>query len=243
MERVFLVHTDGQEVCNVDGIGLLLLRVILFYFVILLSMRLMGKREIGQLSIFDLVVSIMIAEVSAMSLEDPSAPMTAGLIIIGALVLMQIGMSWLTLKSIALRNLIEGRPTLIIANGKIRDDEMRRTRYSMSDLMTQLREKNIATVADVEFAMLETTGKLSVFPKAAKQPVTPSDLGVVTPRTSLPLPLIVDGQVLDGNLEKIGKTRFWLRGELEKYGYSDLKKIFYCSIDNPGEIWFDPKDD
>ncbi|MGB8954294.1 MAG: DUF421 domain-containing protein [Tumebacillaceae bacterium] len=226
-----------------NGIGLLLLRVILFYFVILLSMRLMGKREIGQLSIFDLVVSIMIAEVSAMSLEGPSAPVLEGLIIIAALVFMQIGMSWLTLKSITLRYLIEGRPTLIIANGKIRDDEMRRTRYSMSDLMTQLREKNIATVADVEFAVLETTGKLSVFPKAEKQPVTPSDLGIVTPRTSLPLPLIVDGQVLDGNLEKIGKTRFWLRGELEKYGYSDLKRIFYCSIDNQGEIWFDPKED
>ena len=243
MEGVFLVHTDGQEVCIVENIGLLLLRVVLFYFVIMLSMRLMGKREIGQLSIFDLVVSIMIAEVSAMSLESADAPVVDGLIIIASLVFMQIGMSWLTLKSVTMRFLIEGRPTLIISNGQIRDREMQRTRYSMSDLMTQLREKNIASVADVEFAVLETTGKLSVFPKAEKQPVTAGDLSIPTPRTVLPLPLIVDGTVLDGNLERIGKTRFWLRGELEKHGYSDLKKIFYCSIDNQGELWFDPKDE
>ena len=225
-----------------DGMGPLLLRVVLFYFIILLSMRLMGKREIGQLSIFDLVVSIMIAEVSAMSLEDPQASPMKGVIIVASLVVMQIAMSWLTLKSITLRSIIEGKPTLIIANGEINDGEMRRTRYSMSDLMTQLREKNIASVSDVEFAILETTGKLSVFPKAEKQPVTPKDLGITVPRTGLPMPLIVDGYVMDENLERIGKTRFWLKGELQKYGYGDFKKIFYCSIDNQGELYFDPKE-
>lgn len=220
----------------------LLFRTLLFYFIILLSMRLMGKREIGQLSIFDLVVSIMIAEVSAMSLEDPGVPFSRGVFIVALLVLMQIGMSWLTLKSVTARNIVEGKPTLIIANGKINDAEMRRTRYSLSDLMTQLREKDIATVGDVEFAILETTGKLSVFPKAEKRPVTPEDMGLSVPRTGLPLPLIVDGFVMDGNLEKIGKTRFWLRTELQKYGYKDSKKIFYCSIDNQGKLFFDPKD-
>lgn len=225
-----------------DSFGGLFVRVIFFYFVILVSMRLMGKREIGQLSIFDLVVSIMIAEVSAMSLEDPSVPFSRGVFIVGLLVLLQIVMSWLTLKSVTLRSLMEGKPTLIIANGKIRDSEMRRTRYSMSDLMTQLREKDIASVGDVEFAILETTGKLSVFPKATKRPVTPEDMGLFVPRTGLPLPLIVDGYVMDGNLEKIGKTRFWLRNELQQYGYKDFKKIFYCSIDNQGKLFFDPKD-
>ncbi|MGZ4033015.1 MAG: DUF421 domain-containing protein [Tumebacillaceae bacterium] len=220
----------------------LFVRVIFFYFVILVSMRLMGKREIGQLSIFDLVVSIMIAEVSAMSLEDPTVPFSRGVFIVGLLVLLQIVMSWLTLKSVTLRSLVEGKPTLIIANGKIKDAEMRRTRYSMSDLMTQLREKDIATVGDVEFAILETTGKLSVFPKAEKRPVTPEDMGLSVPRTGLPLPLIVDGAVLDDNLEKIGKTRFWLRNELQQYGYKDFKKIFYCSVDNQGKLFFDPKD-
>jgi uncharacterized membrane protein YcaP (DUF421 family) len=225
-----------------ESLSGLIIRVVLFYFVILLSMRLMGKREIGQLSIFDLVVSVMIAEVSAMSLESSDASITRGLFIIGILILLQIGMSWLTLKSVTMRSLIEGQPTLIVSSGKIRDKEMRRTRYSMSDLMTQLREKNIASVADVEFAVLETTGKLSVFPKAEKNAVTPTDLGLVVPRTGLPLCLIVDGIVMDENLEKIGKTRMWLKTQLEKHGFRDFRKVFYCSVDNQGKFYVDPKD-
>ncbi|WP_232463409.1 DUF421 domain-containing protein [Tumebacillus avium] len=221
----------------------LLLRITLFYFVTLASMRLMGKREIGKLSIFDLVISIMIAEVSATALMDHEITIGEGMLIIGTLVLLQIGMSWLTLKSISLRNLVDGRPTLLIANGKIRDDEMRRTRYSLSDLMTQLRDKNVASVSDVEFAILETTGKLSVFPKAEKRPLTAEDIGLAVPRTGLPLPLIVDGYVMDENLEKIGKTRFWLKNELQKAGLREFKKVFYCSIDNQGQIYVDTYDD
>ncbi|WP_236588024.1 DUF421 domain-containing protein [Tumebacillus amylolyticus] len=225
-----------------EDLLLLVMRVVLFYFVILASMRLMGKREIGQLSVFDLVVSVMIAEVAAMSLESETMPIMRGVVIVSLLVVLQISMSWLTLKSVTLRSIVEGKPTLLISNGKIRDDEMRRTRYSLSDLMTQLREKDIAAVSDVEFAVLETTGKLSVFPKAEKRPVTPEDLGLQVPRTGLPLPLIVDGMVMDENLEKIGQTRFWLKGEMKKYGYSEFKKIFYCSIDNQGSLFVDPKE-
>lgn len=220
----------------------LVLRVILVYFITLVSMRLMGKREIGHLSIFDLVISVMIAEVSALALEEEEQSITKGVVIISCLVLLQVGSSWLTLKSITMRNLIDGQPTLIIANGKVRDREMRRTRYSMSDLMTQLRDKNIATVADVEFAILETTGKLSVFPKAEKLPLTPEDLNIQVVRTGLPLCLVIDGIVMDENLERIGKTRFWLKGEVEKHGYKDFKKLFYVSIDNRGRLYIDPKD-
>jgi uncharacterized membrane protein YcaP (DUF421 family) len=222
--------------------GGLALRIVLFYFVTLAAMRLMGKREIGKLSIFDLIISVMIAEVSATSLIDHQVTTSKGMFIIASLVVLQIIMSYLTLKSVTLRYLIEGRPTLIIANGEIRDDEMRRTRYSMSDLMTQLREKDIASVSDVEFAILETSGKLSVFPKAGKRALTPEDIGLSVPRTGLPLPLIVDGYVMDEHLEKIGKTRFWLKKELQKHGYNDIKKVFYCSIDNQGNLYTDPRD-
>ncbi|MFD2169357.1 DUF421 domain-containing protein [Tumebacillus lipolyticus] len=220
--------------------GGLILRIILFYFVTLASMRLMGKREIGKLSIFDLVISIMIAEVSAMSLADTDMTISTGLFIIVTLVLLQVLMSYLTLKSISLRSLLEGRPTLLIANGKIREDEMRRTRYSMSDLMTQLREKDVATVSDVEFAILETSGKLSVFAKASKRPVTPEDLGIIVPKTGLPLPLVVDGTVMDTNLERLGKDRDWLKRELRKQGYQQFQQVFYCAIDNQGSLFVDP---
>jgi uncharacterized membrane protein YcaP (DUF421 family) len=228
---------------HVNDMWGLLIRIIVFYFAVMVSMRLMGKREIGKLSIFDLIVSIMIAEVSANSLISVDDDMAEGLTIIGMLVVLQIIMSYITLKSITVRSLFEGQPTLIIANGKIRDGEMRRTRYSLSDLMTQLREKDIASIADVEFAILETTGKLSVFPKAERRAVTPEDLGISVPRTCLPLPVIVDGLVMDGNLENIGKTRKWLNDELKKYGVSKFGQVFYCEIDNRGDIHFDLRDE
>lgn len=221
----------------------LLIRTIFIYFYVLIAMRVMGKREIGKLSIFDLVVSIMIAEVSAVALEDPKAPLSRGMIIIAALVTLQILVSFITLKNQRIRGLVEGRPTVLIANGKINDAEMRRTRYSMSDLLTQLREKDIANVADVEFAILETSGKLTVFPKANKRQVTVEDLNLSVPRSNIPLPLIIDGQPIDKNIALTGKTRYWLKQELKKMGYHDFREIFFCSLDNQGQLFVDRKED
>ncbi|UOF92736.1 DUF421 domain-containing protein [Fodinisporobacter ferrooxydans] len=217
-------------------------KILLVYVFVLLGLRFMGKREIGKLSIFDLVISIMIAEVSAFSLEDKELALGKGLFIIGFLVILQIIMSFVSLKSQRIRDLIEGRPTVLIANGKINDREMKRTRYSMDDLMTQLREKNVMAVADVEFAILETSGKLSVFPKSGKRSVTVEDMNLTVAKTSLPIPLIIDGKVIHENLQKIEQTALWLNQEIQKQGYADVKKIFYCSIDNQGTLFIDPKD-
>jgi uncharacterized membrane protein YcaP (DUF421 family) len=220
----------------------LFLKIIFVYFFVLLGLRMMGKREIGKLSVFDLVISIMIAEVSAFTLEDKELALWKGTFIIGILVLMQIGVSFISLKSDRIRKLIEGRPTILIANGKINDQEMKRTRYSMDDLLTQMHEKNILSVADVEFAILETSGKLSVFPKAEKRPVNVEDLKLRVDKTSLPVPLIIDGKPLDANLQKMKQTKFWLKQEIKKYGYDDFRQIFYCSIDNKGMLFIDPLD-
>jgi len=219
----------------------LFLRVLFIYVYVLISLRLMGKREIGKLSVFDVVVSIMIAEVSALALEETSMPFWRTPFIIAVLVSLQIMLSFLSLNSKTLRDLIEGRPTILISGGRIDDGEMRRTRYSMSDLMTQLREKDLASVADVEFAILETTGKLSVFPKSEKRPVTRSDLHMPGERSSLPTPIIIDGKVLDKNLESLGKTRFWLKAEIRKQGCQNFKDVFFASVDGHGIIYVDRK--
>lgn len=204
-------------------------------------MRLMGKREIGKLSVFDLVVSIMIAEVAAVSL-DVEEPVWRGGVIVLILVSMQVFVAFISLKSHRLRELLEGRPTVIIRNGQIDDREMRKTRYSMSDLLTQLREKNIANVGDVEFAILETSGKLSVFPKAETRPVTREDMGISVARFDMPVALIVDGKPLDKNLQMINKDRFWLEEQIKYYGYDHMEQVFYCSIDHRGRLFFDLKD-
>lgn len=202
----------------------------------------MGKREIGKLSIFDLVVSIIIAEVSAMSLQDLRIPLWHGVFVTGILVLLQIGMSYLSLHNHRIHHLIEGKPTVLVANGEINDSEMKRTRYNMNDLLMQLREKNISTVADVEFAILETSGKLSVFPKAGQRPLTPDDMIISAKPTVMTTSLIVDGEIHDDKLASIHKSREWLKQQLIAQGYQSEKQVFYAGWD--GEtLYLDRLDD
>lgn len=209
----------------------LLFRTLFTYFFVLLSLRIMGKREIGKLSIFDLVVSIIIAEVSAMTLQDLKIPLWHGILVTGLLVMLQIGMSYLSLHNHRIHDLIEGKPTVLVANGEINDSEMKRTRYNMNDLLMQLREKNISTVADVEFAILETSGKLSVFPKAGQRPLTPDDLVMTAKPTVMATSLIVDGQIDDDKLAAVKRSRAWLQEQLVAQGYGSANEVFYASWD------------
>ncbi|MHB1628073.1 MAG: DUF421 domain-containing protein [Bacilli bacterium] len=212
-------------------IGILFTRTLFTYAFVFLALRIMGKREIGKLSVFDLVVSIMIAEISAMALQDLKIPVWHGAFIIGLLVLLQVGVSFLSLQSRRVHELVEGKPSVLVANGEINDSEMKRTRYSMSDLLVQLREKDVANVADVEFAILETSGKLSVFPKANKRPVTADDLGIAVKPTVVPTSLIVDGEVQYDKLVSVDKSPQWLLEQLTALGYDAPQDVFYAAWD------------
>ncbi|OZB90641.1 hypothetical protein CJP46_32350 [Paenibacillus sp. XY044] len=143
-------------------------RTVLMYFVIYLTLRIMGKREIGKLSIFDLVISIMIAEIGVFVLEDMSRPISDGLFPMATLVLIQITIAFLSLKSRKIRLLFEGKPAILVSGGKLNREEMRRHRYNLDDLLLQLRGRNIENVADVEFAILENSGQLTVIPKSKR---------------------------------------------------------------------------
>jgi uncharacterized membrane protein YcaP (DUF421 family) len=217
----------------------IILRTVFIYFFLLVIMRMMGKREIGKLSVFDLIVSFMIADLSAMAI-DSEKPMYIGIISILTLAIFQVLISYLSLKSKKIREWADGKPVVIVEKGKILDDQMAKARYNMDDLMVQLREKNIADVSDVEFAILETTGKLSVFPKEKKT----CEEGVHNSLRpfQMPVPLIIDGKVQDEGLRQIGKTRFWLKNEIQKQGYRDFKEIFYASVNSNGKLFIDRKD-
>lgn len=219
------------------------LRTIFIYFFVLLIMRLMGKREIGKLSVFDLVVSIMIAELAAISIEDTNVTLLRGMVPVIVLMLLQVSMSFLSLKSSKIRKVIEGTPSYLIKNGEIQEQEMAKHRYNIADLLLQLREKNVEKVTDVEHAILETSGKLSVILKEGKQPVTKEEAGVeLRGQHHLPVPLIIDGKVQDKRLEEIGQTRFWLKNEVQKQGYKDFKDIFFALYDvSNGELHIDRK--
>lgn len=197
----------------------ILIRTILIYALIVLIFRLMGKREIGELSILDLVVFIMIAEIAVVALEDIKAPLLPTLMPMFILLFIQLLLALLSLKSKKVRDLIDGRPTIIINDGKIDEQAMRSQRYNFDDLLLQLREKDIRNIADVEFAILETSGKLSVF---EKDPTT----------SGITMPLIIDGVIQEENLKKIEKTNLWLRQELKKQGCTNIKDISFCSYDD-----------
>ena len=192
----------------------LLYRTVVLYMAVLLAVRIMGKREVGELSAFDLVVAIMIAELAAMSMERINMPLHEGLVPIFTLVGLEILLSYLSLKSHTIRGLVDGAPSIVIANGKIVEKELRKLRYNVSDLIGQLREKDVANIADVEYAVLETSGELSVVLKSSKRPVTPEDLGLPTKYEGLPVPLIFDGLNHYTTVPSLRLAQAWLLPEV-----------------------------
>lgn len=221
----------------------IILRTIFIYFFILVIMRIMGKREIGKLSIFDLVVSIMIAELAVLSLENNRTPMLYSLLPIITLFLTQIAISFISLKSQKVRDIVDGKPSVIIEHGKIKEKEMKKQRYNLDDLLLQLRENKIHSINQVEFAILEPSGKLTVFPKPEEESVTRKDLGLEIKPFDMPVVLIKDGEVQEENLKKINKNLFWLKLELKKKTrHSQIKDISFCSIDSNGSWFIDYKD-
>lgn len=238
----------------VEHIAVVLFRTILMYALVFTVMRIMGKREIGELSIFDLVISIMIAEIAVFALEDIERPLYDGILPILMLLLIQIGIAYSSMKSRRLRLLFDGKPSVIVQNGEINQEEMRKQRYNIDDLLMQLRSQNVASVSDVEFAVLETSGQLSVFTKeqvkqgsstvksGKKREGDISSLISKIKFEALPLPLIVDGKVDDDNLARVGKTRFWLKNQIQNKGYLEFKDVFFCSIDHNGRLYINAKD-
>jgi uncharacterized membrane protein YcaP (DUF421 family) len=223
-------------------IMIVFLRTVLIYFVVFLVLRIMGKREVGKLSLFDLVISIMIAEIAVFVLEDSHKPLMEGLVPMGTLVLIQMLIAFITLKSRRIRLLFEGKPSLLIEKGLLNREEMKKQRYNLDDLLLQLRQQKVRDVADVEFAILEPTGKLSVIEKAMREGQRDKNEQSSKIRyEGLPLPLIMDGKVQDDQLEKLGQTRFWLKNQLQAKGVFDFKEVFFCSIDHRGHIFLNRK--
>ncbi|MGR3765176.1 DUF421 domain-containing protein [Rossellomorea sp. NS-SX7] len=206
--------------------GVIIIRTLFLYLLIIFIFRIMGKREIGELSILDLVVFIMIAEMAVLAIEEPGDPIIHTILPMGVMVLIQFVSAWFSLRSKSFREFVDGKPTVLIHNGKIDEIEMKKQRYNYDDLLLQLREKDVFNLAEVEFAVLEPSGSLSVLKKEKKS------------TGSLTLPLILDGQVQNNHLEMMGKTSFWLRKELRERGYKDISSISFCSFHN-GQFYID----
>lgn len=212
------------------------IRTAIVYLVVLFLMRIMGKREVGQLSLFDLVVAIMIAELAAIPLSDNKISLLHGIVPISALVLFEIILSYLTLKSLTARKIIEGTPSIIVEKGRLLEEEMRRLRYNIDDMISQMREQGVYNLEDIEYAILETDGKLSLILKASKRPVTPEDLGLQPAYEGLPIPLISDGKLLKENLALAEKSREWLEQNLRTQHNCSIADVLYATLDTKGKL-------
>ena len=232
-----------------DNLTMVLLRTLFSYFFLLILVRLMGKRELGKLSVFDVVISIMLAEMAALAIEDVDKPALRFYLPMLLIALLEVAFAYLSLKSKKFRDTVDGSADLIIENGQIREQAMRRNRLNMDDLMVHLRQKDVKNIADVEFALLEPTGQMSVFLKEQKEKITREDLSLLEkPQVGpvsykgLPIPLILDGKVRTEALSKIGQNQLWLKREIRKYGIKDIREVSFCSIDERGIMYLDKKD-
>lgn len=189
----------------------IIFRTLFFYFFIVFVYRVMGKREVGQLGIIDLIVSVLIAELVAISLDNTKTSIFMAIIPIILLVICQIVMALLSLNKKSVREMFDGKPSVVINNGKLQIKEMIKQRYNLDDLLTQLREENFKSISEVDYAILETSGKLSVFKKENSKKVT------------FPLPLIVEGKIEYDNLKLLNKDTTWLLNNLK----TDISNVFY----------------
>lgn len=220
-------------------------KTVFFYLLLLFLLRVTGKREIGSLNAIDLVGFIMISEAAIISIADGMIPFAVGV----TPVLLLSGMEWvfayLSLKDSRVRRLVEGEPSLLVSHGRVNERALRQLRFNLSDLMSELRYRNIANVADVEFAVLETSGKLSVVPRAGARNATPDDLKTLgltqadptatLPKPLLPATLVTDGEVDDEALQRAGRDRAWLDGELRRQGCG-VDEALLAVIDGQGQL-------
>ncbi len=195
----------------------IIFRTIFFYFVIIFAYKLMGKRELGELSLIDFVISTVLSQMIAISIENYKDPLLYTLVPLLLLVLLQILLAIITLKNKKIRTFIDGKESLIINKGILNIKEMIKQRYSLDDLLTQLRDKDIRSIDEVDYAILETGGKLSVFKKSDKD------------KKVFPLPLIVDGEIEYDNLYYINKEEGWLKNILNEKK-TKLEDVFYSFL-------------
>lgn len=212
------------------------IRTCILYLGALFVIRVMGKGELSKMDPFQLVVLFMIAELAALPIESTSISVITGLTALVTLLCLQVFFSIVTLKSPRLRNIISGKASVLIEKGQLNEKELKALRISIDDLSQQLRLKNFPSPADVDYAILEANGDLSVIPKPDKAPLSPKDVGMVMEEETIPIVLIADGFLYRSNLSKLGWNEDYFNKELSKRGISDIKDIFLCFADEKQDI-------
>lgn len=219
--------------------AIIFIRTVILYFTILFTMRLMGKRQLGEMELSEFIVAALTADLAATPLQDIGTPMINGIVPIITLFCFEILIAGLSLKSIKLRGLIFGRPGIIIKNGRISQSEMRANRFTTDELMQELREQGVNDITQIAYAVLETNGDLNVILKPEHQPLTPQSMNIAVEDTGYPHIIINEGRILDNNLRLLGRDRNWLKKLLAG---TDPEAVYLLTVSETGSIFLQEKE-
>ena len=234
----FIVNTNIGDIMDINFKELLDVseRAILSLITLFLITKMLGKKQVSQLSLFDYVIGISIGNFAAemtINLETNEINGILAVVLFGVFAYI---ISYLSMKSIVLRRFFMGTPTIVIEKGKILENNMKKIKLDVNELLEELRSQGYFSIGEVEYAMMEVSGDISVLPKSEYKPLTPLDINIKTSKSSLECIAIIDGKIMKNNLKEIGKNEYWLKKELKRQKYDDIAKILLCTIDNNMKI-------
>lgn len=218
---------------------IVLIRTIFLYSLVVLVMRLMGKRQIGQLQPYELAITIMLSDLACLPMQDTKLPLILGIIPIVTLLAIETTLSEIQLKSNVARKIIDGCPCTVIENGKINIKVLKKQRINLDDLMESLRLAGYLNIGDIQLAIIENNGQLSIIPNDKNTPVTKQDLDLDNEKNNQQIPsiLIVEGKINYHCIKKLNKDEAWLNSYLKNHGIKDIKKIYIALIDSNGKFY------
>lgn len=222
--------------------AIIFVRTLIIYFSLLLIMRLLGKRQLGEMELSEFVVAALIADLASHPLQDIGIPMINGLVPIVTLFCCEVLISGVAMKNIRLRALLFGKPSMLVEKGKIRQKEMKKNRFTTDELMEELRNQGYLDISSVEYAVLETDGRLSVIPYPSEAPVTPAQLKIEAEDKGYPVVVISDGHILQSNLRLVGRDMNWLKKRLAALGIKDTKQVFLMTVNSAGQVYYTIKE-
>ena len=217
-------------------------RTILLYLVLIAVIRLMGKRQVGQMEPSEFVVTMLVANLASIPMQDSGIPLYSGLVPILTVLAIELVLAYLSLRSLRLRKLLCGKPVILVENGKILQGNLRKTRITIDELTGHLRQKDVLDIRSVQYAILETNGELSVFPYPKERPASAKEAGIPTKKQFLPITLISDGKLLPENLKIAGKDNAWLKKVLQNQN-AQMKDTWLLTVDSSDRITFYRKED
>lgn len=222
--------------------AIILIRTLIIFTVLVLAMRLLGKRQLGEMELSELVVAVLVADIAVNPLQDTDMPLIYGLVPLLVLFCCEIIISGITLKSIRLRQILYGKPSILIEKGQIAQNEMRKNRFTLDELTQELRNQGILDISSVEYAILETNGQLNIVLYPAEQPVTAKQLNLDLEDDGYFSIIISDGRVLSNNLTQMGYDMHWLERELKQRHAAGPEDVYLMMVNSTGSIYYTAKE-